>query len=101
MSAVYEFERDCIVHRLHAGLQAAKAKSTRRTQGGDVKVNGRLSTLERLQPTSARLRCMHALTKKQSRGKLSYRQLAERFSKVLKLRTPMSMETARRISTSM
>ena len=101
MAAVYEFERDCIVHRLHAGLEAAKTKSTRCTQSGEVKVNGRLSTLERLQPTSTQLRCLRTLTRQRSQGKLSYRQLAEHFSKVLKLRSPMSMETARRIATSM
>ena len=83
------------------GLQAARTKSTRFTQSGEVKVNGPLSTLERLQPSSFQLRCLRTLAKKWSQGKLSYCQLAEHFSKVLKHRSPMSMETARRITTSL
>jgi len=101
MAAVYEFERDCIVHRLYSGLQAAKAKSTRHNQQGGVKVNGVKSILERVQPSSVQLKQMKQLMKKQEKGEIGYRELAKRFSAILQLPTTMSMETSRRMCTTL
>ena len=93
--ATAEYERDVLVERLQSGLRAAAAK-----QGG-VPVQGRKTILNKIQPTKKQKKILKALIAKRGRGDFGYRPLAEKFSEVLKLKSPMSYETCRRLCTSL
>lgn len=103
MFAMYEFEKDLIVMRLVNGLQQKKDQESqklqpRRGQQGQVKVNGRLSLLERRRPNSRAHAKICQACAAHRKGDLSARQLASALTAALGLERPMAMETARRMA---
>eukprot|EP00438_Fugacium_kawagutii_P007703 Skav231388 [mRNA] locus=scaffold6335:4778:7274:- [translate_table: standard] len=96
--AMHEMERDVVVSRLQAGLMAKQKVSRRKTQSGNVKVNGRFSLIEKLKPNKATIHKMNAVLKQRSRGDYGWREAATRLSKLLKMKTTMAVETARRVN---
>ena len=98
MFAMNEMERDLLVQRLQSGLDAKRQSSDRVGQEGKVKVNGRLSLLEKLKPNDQQKKNMCCMAVQREQGKFGWRVLATKFSKVLKLKEDVSPETARRMS---
>ena len=98
MFAMNEMERDLLVQRLQSGLDAKRHTSVRVGQEGKVKVNGRLSLLEKLKPNDQQKKTMCRMAVQREQGKFGWRVLATKFSKVLKLKDDVSPETARRMS---
>jgi len=68
------------------------------TQQGDAKLQGRKSYLEQVAPSAVALRKIKEAVAKRDEGKCGWRTLATDISKILKLSTPMSHETARRVA---
>ena len=103
MAAVCEFERDTIVARLQAGLQAKRATTKRKTQTGQPKVQGRKTLLERSgvlrSSPSARpqLRKLKAATKQHEKGEIGWRPLAQKVQQILELDKVPSIEVVRRM----
>ena len=98
MLSVQEFERDMVVHRLTHGLVTKKATSRRINQVGEIKVNGAHSILEKLFPSTSKLRALMQLSERWSNGEFGWRVLSQRFSECLGLKTVMSIETGRRMA---
>lgn len=98
MFAMNEMERDLLVQRLQSGLDAKRQFSDRVGQEGKVKVNGRLSLLEKLKPNDQQKKNMCCMAVQREQGKFGWRVLPTKFSKVLKLKEDVSPETARRMS---
>lgn len=98
MFAMNEMERDLLVQRLQSGLDAKRQSSDRVGQEGKVKVNGRLSLLEKLKPNDRQKKNMCCMAVQREQRKFGWRVLATKFSKVLKLKEDVSPETARRMS---
>ena len=86
MAAVCEFERDTIVARLQAGLQAKRATTKRKTQTGEPKVQGRQTLLERSgvlrSSTSTRpqLRKLKAAVNQHANGEIGWRPVGQKKS---------------------
>ena len=95
MLGVQELDRDQIVYRLAAGLNAKRATSSRVTQVGTTKVNGCKSLLEKKKPTKAVVSRLKKEISKYTSGQLGLRTLAVEMGKVL--RAKIHHETARRI----
>eukprot|EP00971_Amphidinium_carterae_P058204 1151163-Amphidinium_carterae.2 len=130
-AAFQELECNTILYRLRKGLELAKEKmkqsesqtsrgsrknltgnedlptrsSIRRSVGGDLKVNGRLSHLEKLEKESAltpeKKQVLKKLCLRQEQGEFGWRHLAKKLSEVLKLCKPMCPEAARTLSASL
>lgn len=102
LAAVTEFERDVIVHRLASGLQQKRTQLQATTGKINVKVNGRKSYLEHaLQNCGTDEKKKKVIKKKlvtlcklQQHGKVTWRQLAVKASKCLKLKKPMGKDAA-------
>lgn len=99
--AMHEMERDVVVARLQAGLMAKQKVSKRKTQGGNVKVNGRFSLIEKLKPNKTIIQRMKKVLKERSRGDYGWRGAATKLSKLLKMKKTMAAETARRVSSEL
>ena len=103
MAAVSEFERDTIVARLQAGLEAKRAITKRKTQTGEPKVQGRKALLEssgvlRSCPSArCQLRQLNKAVKQHENGKFGWRPLAEKVQQILELDKPPGVEVVRRM----
>ena len=99
MAAVYEFERDCIVHRLQAGILAASRTTKRKTQAGAPKVRGRRNLVEVVKPSGTQKRQLKSVFKKRRDGKFGWRPLRKEVGKILKLQKKKwpSTESCRRL----
>ena len=99
MGAVYEFERDCIVHRLQACILAASKKTKRITQSGAPKVVGRRNLIETIKPNGTQTRQLKSALKKRNDGKFGWRPLRKEVGKILKLKKKKwpSIEACRRL----
>ena len=103
---MHEFERDLIVARLANGLKQkleraqVDKKNARKSQKGTVKVNGRCSLLEKLQPTVRVMGLVKQACAEHLASQVTARELATKLTSLLKLKRSMAMETARRMSRS-
>lgn len=95
MMSVQELDRDQIIQRCAAGLEAKKLTSTQLTQHGSVKVNGSRSILDAKPLTKQNLKSIKSSIKKYQSGMLALRPLAHEMGKVL--RRNIHHETARRM----
>lgn len=95
--AMNELERDIVVSRLQSGLESKKKTSTKKTQCGKVKVNGRRSWLERLQPGASTINKIKRMAGERAKGKFGWRTLAKQISTLLKIKKNLSPETTRRM----
>lgn len=110
MFAVFEFERDLVVARLSDGLAQKRSRTERGPktigQSGRVKVNGRLSRLQKAQPSKPQCRRMLQAMEKYKSNERSLLETAEAFRQILsagrrgKL-TPITKETCRRMMTEL
>ena len=100
MCLVHEFERDMAVMRMKFGRDVKKPRVVESmkmkfdpeflTQHGTIKINGSVSTLERLHLKPGRLAKVRALAEQRLAGRLSLRLLAERLTQATK--TPIGKE---------
>ena len=103
MAAVSEFERDTIVARLQAGLQAKRVTTKRTTQTGEPKVQGRKTLLERcgVLPSSSsmrpQLRKLKASVQQHQKGEIGWRPLANKVQQILELDKVPGIEVVRRM----
>jgi len=99
-----EFEVDSIYYRTSKALQAKlleelqKGDCMKKNQEGECKINGRLSLLEKHKPSPALHKKLTTQCRARAKGKFGWRVLAITLSKMLKLKTIMTHETARRTS---
>jgi len=99
-----EYERDSIFYRTSNALQdkyleeLKKGDRMRVTQEGECKINGRKSLLEECKPSAALRKKLATQCRARAKGKFGWRLLAVKLSKMLKLKTIMTHETARRTS---
>jgi len=96
MMSVQELDRDQIIQRCSAGLDAKRLTSGRTTQCGRVKVNGSKSILESKPPNKKKMNMIKAAVKKYQCGRLALRPLASEIGKILKRK--IHHETARRMA---
>lgn len=97
MAAVTEFDRDVLVLRLQAGRTEARKKTTRRTQDGHPKVQGRETLLQQLNPTNKQMKQLRISFKKHKNGDFGWRPLRSQVAHILKLETQPAVETLRRM----
>ena len=97
MAAVTEFDRDVLVLRLQAGLAEARKKTTRRTQDGQPKVQGRQSLLQSLHPTNKQMNELRKSFKKHRNGDFGWRPLCSQVAQILNLDVEPAVETVRRM----
>ena len=85
-----------LVEKLHK--EESKPKSKRNlTQQGDTKVNGRKSTLQKINPSNAVLKQLRVWVQARARGEFGWRVLQKKFAKKLKMDT-LPFESARRMA---
>jgi hypothetical protein len=99
-----QHEKDLIVERTHNGIadarvkEAAKPKNEqRRTQTGNVKVNGTHSILQKRKPKPSVVKNLKKACHKHNGQTFGLSQLAAALGQILHLKTEMSRETARRM----
>ena len=99
MASVSEFERDTIVARLQAGLDAKRTATKRKTQMGEPKVQGRKTLLERcgVLPSSPLMRQLKAAIKQHENSEFGWRPLAKKVKQILKIHKVPSIEVVRRM----
>ena len=97
MAAVTEFDRDVLVLRSQAGLTAARRKTTRTTQRGQPKVQGRKSLIQQLKPTEQQIKQLRNSFQKHQNGDFGWRPLGRQVKNSLNLETLPAVETLRRM----
>ena len=97
MAAVTEFDRDVLVLRLQAGLAEARKKTTRRTQDGKPKVQGRQSLLQGLHPTDKQMKQLRKCFHKHQNGDFGWRPLCCQVAQILNMDSIPAVETVRRM----
>ena len=97
MAATTEFDRDVLVLRLQAGLAAARKTTTRRTQTGKPKVQGRNSLMQHLKPTKQQIKKLRRSFQMHQNGDFGWRPLCAQVANILKLETQPAVETVRRM----
>ena len=101
MAAVAEFERDTIVARLQAGLEAKRATTKRKTQSGAPKVQGRRSLLETTNPTKSQVRRLKMVIASREAGDFGWRPLVQKVKRILKLANKPTIESVRRLASDL
>jgi hypothetical protein len=102
--AAQEYERDQIEYRIQNALKSLrveegqKGAKMRTTQKGTPKVNGRKNILEECKATKKQYNTSLALCQQREKGKIGWRVLAVKLSRVLKMKKDMTHEAARRNS---
>ena len=91
-----EYDKDKAVCQLKNGLMDKKAKSEEKSQAGDVKVQGRKTTLDNYKMTARQRLALNRHFKKYDAKVIGLRTLAKRMKGILKLKT-LHHETARRM----
>ncbi len=96
--AMQELERDVVTERLMSGLRAKKQQTCRQTQTGTPKANGRFTRLEILKPKVQIIKKLKQMAKQREKGKFGCRALGKAFTKALKLKKTLSVQSTRRMA---
>ena len=96
--ATTELHRDIAVENLTNGLKEAMRRSKRKTQKGRVKFNGRKSYLELSAMTETKKINLKAVTKRFRANEFGCRELAKKYTTILKIDSTMGHETAKRVA---
>jgi len=96
--ATTELHRDIAVENLTNGLKDAMRRSKRKTQKGRVKFNGRKSYLETCPMTKTKKLNLKAVTKRYRANEFGCRELAKKYTTILKIDQTMGHETAKRVA---